>query len=127
MQVKCSVPGKLFCKMMLKSTELCVSVLDGAAASVMSGLLEFVLFSCENPYCKVSSGIRQNTSIAHDGTLFGMFSLAFSLNMFQFKTWQGRGAHESWLIFQDGLPHAQEPFIPTNRNSGQNACTDEQH
>lgn len=36
------MPGKLFCKMMLKWTELCVGVLDGTAASVKSGLLEFV-------------------------------------------------------------------------------------
>lgn len=76
-QVNCFVPGKLFCKGMLKWAKLCVGVLDGAAASIMSGLLEFVLCSCEDPYCKVLSCIKQNTSVAHDDTLCGMFALAF--------------------------------------------------
>lgn len=35
--------------MMLQLTELCVGVLGGAAASVMSELLEIVLCICENP------------------------------------------------------------------------------
>lgn len=50
---------------------------DTEVASSVLPLLEFVLCSCEDPYCKVSPGIKQNTSVAHDGTLFGMFALAF--------------------------------------------------
>jgi len=33
---------------------------------------------------------------------------------------EGRGAQESWLIFQDHLLQAQETCIPTKRKSGKN-------
>lgn len=71
----CSASGKFFCKSILKSTELWVIVY--AAASIPSGLLEFILDSCEDPCCKVSASVRQNTSGAYGDTLFGMLAWAF--------------------------------------------------
>ncbi|KFO10373.1 hypothetical protein N312_10965, partial [Balearica regulorum gibbericeps] len=37
------------------------------------------------------------------------------------KALEGRGAQESWLVFKDYLPQAQEQCIPTKRKSGKNA------
>jgi len=48
-----------------------------AAASVLAGLLEFILYSCEDPCCKVSASVKQNISIACGDMLFGTLALAF--------------------------------------------------
>ncbi|GAB0204363.1 hypothetical protein GRJ2_002901900 [Grus japonensis] len=36
------------------------------------------------------------------------------------KALEGRGAQDSWLVFKDHLPQAQERCIPTKRESGKN-------
>lgn len=55
----------------------CVGIVLYEAVSILPGLLELILYSCEATCCKVSASVKQSLSIACEDMSFGTLALAF--------------------------------------------------